>query len=79
MNRKKVVLTIVAGLLVLLLAAAGVALYSYWPMLSMKPVPTGAIAGTDVVSAANVSNSLYFINTADGYILIVAGVYGKLA
>ena len=43
------------------------------PMLSMNPAPTGQISGTKIYAVKNVINSVFFIKTNTGYIMVDAG------
>ena len=48
-------------------------IFSGCAILSMKPVKTGKIPGTDIYAVKNALNSVFFINTGDSYIMIEAG------
>lgn len=62
---------ICVSLAVLLLAA--IALANIYPLISMKPVKTGSIDGTEIISVKNNMNSVFFIKSDSGYIVIDAG------
>lgn len=57
---------------VILVAIVVVVVVAY-PMISMKPTPTGQVADTDIIAARNGRNAVYFLKTSDGYIMIDAG------
>ena len=64
---------VIIAVLVVLLAAGGIAAYSYAPLLAMKPEPTGKVDDTEITTIKNVRNNVYFIDTNEGGILIDAG------
>ncbi len=68
-NRKKWFIIISAVLLLVIV----VGLSSAWPLLWMEPAATGQVMDTDIIAAQVHSNSLYFLGTSDGYIVVDAG------
>ena len=48
-------------------------LYQYLPMLFMKPAATGQITGTNIFAVKNVFNTVFFIKTDSGLIMIDSG------
>jgi len=62
-------------ILILLLAVAAL-LYTF-PMMSMKPVKTGPIPGTNIYAVNNSIITVYLIKTSSGYIMIDAGMSAK--
>ena len=72
----KWLLLIVAAVFVLFV---GVLLLSIFPMLTMNPAETGQIIDSNVYAVRNKMNTVYFIKTDSGYIIIDAGSdYKKL-
>lgn len=59
------------GIIILIVAVIGG--INFYPLLSMKPAETGEIGDTEIIAVKNRSNSVYFIESNDGYILIDAG------
>ena len=51
----------------------GIGFYSCASLLMMKPAETGLIPGTNIYAVLNDRNTVYFIKTDSGYILIDAG------
>lgn len=70
---KKIIKRIILAVVLILVIVAGVAIYNFYPMLIMKPTPTGSIPGTNIFAAKNNMNAVYFVDTGDGYIMIDAG------
>ena len=70
----KWVLLVVAAIIVIL---AGIGSCSFFPLLVMKPAKTGYIPDTNIYSVKNVMNTVYFIKTDSGYIMIDAGSNAK--
>lgn len=68
-TRKKVVLIIFSVLVVM----AGVAFLNFSPLLFMKPVESGEIFDTGIYAVKNNINSLFFIKSDNGYIVVDAG------
>ena len=66
----KRVLFICAAVIIVL---AGAGLAYYLPMLIMNPAETGQIPGTNIYAIKNAINTVYFINTGGGYIMVDAG------
>lgn len=62
---------IISGILVLMIVIFGAIMIA--PFLSMKPTPTGKIDHTEIFAVKNKLNSLYFIESDDGDILVDAG------
>ena len=54
----------------------GFGLYFASPLLRMSPVKTGQIPGTGIYAVKNAINTVFLINTGNGYILIDAGSNG---
>ena len=73
MKKKKTKRIVIVSILVVLLAAGGIALYTYAPILAMKPAPTGKVDDTGITAIKNASNAVFFIDTDEGGILIDAG------
>ncbi|MCL1917881.1 MAG: MBL fold metallo-hydrolase [Peptococcaceae bacterium] len=69
-NVKRVLLIAIIALVVL---GAGLLLYTYYPMLVMNPTETGPIPDTQIYAIKNKINSVYFVQTNSGYIMIDAG------
>jgi len=67
---KKIVLLIITAVLFLLTVFG---LYSFYPVLTMKPAETGRISGTPVFSLKNGVNSSFLFKADNGYILFDAG------
>ena len=70
MKKLKLILLIITAILLLF---AAFALYSFYPMLSMKPVETGRVFDTEIFAVKNGMNSSFLIKANDGYILFDAG------
>ena len=70
MHLKKKVLLLVCALI---LIAVIVALINFYPILSMSPVGTGTISDTEITSVKNGMNSVFLIESNDGYIMFDAG------
>jgi len=68
-KRAKIWIIIAAVIGVILL----VAVINFYPMLSMKPLSTGLIPGTDIYAVRTNINDMFLIKTAGGYIAIDAG------
>ena len=68
-SRKKIFLIVLMSLLLII----AIVFINFLPILSMKPVDTGEVSGTDVIAIKNNSNNLFLIETDDGYIVIDAG------
>ena len=66
----KLVLLITAAVFLLLI---GVGAIYYIPVFSMNPTKTDRIPNTDIYAIENVGNTVYFIRTENGYIMIDAG------
>jgi len=61
---------IVGPIIVLLI---GICLYFISPLLAMRPVPTGRIAGTDIYAVRSSICNVYLIKTGAGFIMIDGG------
>lgn len=70
---KKIKRNIFICIIVVLLALAAIALMNFYPLLNMKPVETGSLGGTEIISVKNNINDMFFIKTNSGYIVIDAG------
>ena len=70
---KKVRKRVLLAIIIIAGVAAGIVLFLFYPMLSMAPAQTGAVAGTDIFALRNARNAVYFVPTSDGYILVDAG------
>lgn len=70
---KKIVKRVMLAFVLILVLVAGIAVYNFYPMLIMKPTETGTIPGTNIFAAKNNRNTVYFVDTGDGYIMIDAG------
>ena len=68
-SKKKVLL--IAIIIFALLLLVGYA--SFFPLLVMRPTATGQIQNTNIVAVRDGMNTIYFINTGDGFIMIDAG------
>lgn len=68
-TKRNICICVIAAFLVL----AVIALINVYPLLSMKPVETGNIAGTGIISVRNSINNMFFIKSDGGYIVIDAG------
>ncbi|HCC35348.1 MAG TPA: hypothetical protein DEQ02_06815, partial [Ruminococcaceae bacterium] len=73
MKMKKIRKRILLACIIVVVIAAGVALYIFYPMLTMTPAQTGAVEGTDIFAIRNERNAVYFMQTADGYIMVDTG------
>lgn len=60
----------IAAIVILVLAAGS---FYFFPMLTMSPTETGQIGNTGIYSAKNAINSVFFIKTNNGWIMIDAG------
>ncbi|MCL2087735.1 MAG: MBL fold metallo-hydrolase [Oscillospiraceae bacterium] len=67
---KKRILLILISILILII---GITLYFLYPLLKMKPAETGSINNTNVFALRNGINSIFFIKSENGYIMIDAG------
>ena len=65
---KRILLTVAA--IILLLTGAG--LFYGYPMLLMTPAGTGHIPNTNIYSVKNDKNTVFFIKTGSGYIMVDA-------
>ena len=70
---KKTLKILLMGTLIAVLLIAAMGLIYVFPMMSMTPSETGEILDTGIFSVNNQLNSLYFIETDAGYIVIDAG------
>lgn len=61
------------GIIFIVIAVAGIALFYFSPIFSMNPIATGYIEDTKIIAIKNQSNNLFLVDTNDGYILIDAG------
>lgn len=52
----------------------GLLVYSYFPLLTMRPAGTGPVAGGDIYAIKVNINSVYFVRTEAGYIMFDAGM-----
>ena len=66
----KTMLILIAAVIFLIIAIASV---RFFPRLSMKPAATDEILNTEIYAVKNEINSLYFVETDIGYIVIDAG------
>ena len=68
----KIILSILAAVLVI---AAGIGLYSVWPMLAMKPAKTGQIPLADgqYIAVRSGMGAMYLTDTGSGWLAIDAG------
>lgn len=66
---KRIIL--IAGIVIV--AAAGVALSLFYPMLSMTPAETGTVEGSNIFAVRNARNAVYFIPASGGTILVDTG------
>ena len=69
---------LIISILVPVILGAGIALYAYHPLLLMKlfhmnPTETGPIPETHIYAIRNKTNSVYFMSTNNGYIMIDTG------
>ena len=67
---KRRIFLIITAILILL---TGAGLYCAFPLLAMTPAETGQISDTDIYAVKNTINTVFFIKTNDGYIMIDAG------
>ncbi len=51
------------------------AIIAFYPMLTMRPTETGAVAHTSVYAIKNATVAVYFIDTGEGIIMVDAGAY----
>lgn len=72
-SNKKIRKRIILIVAIIIIVAAGVALFMFYPMLTMTPAETGAVDGTDIFAIRNARNAVYFVPADDGYILVDAG------
>ena len=75
--KKKIIKRIFFIVLSVLVIFTGVYIFLSFPMLTMKPVETGQVPCTDIFAIKNDMNSLFFIETGNGYIMIDAGTNPK--
>ena len=68
-NVKRVLLILIPILILLI----GAAFYMLYPMLLMNPTETGMIPGANIFAVKNNRNSVFFIKTENGYIMVDAG------
>lgn len=73
-KRTRLILLIIAAVVILII---GFALYNFYPMLTMNPVKTGPIGNTGLYSVKIAMNSVFFVDTEIGYIMIDAGSDAK--
>ena len=66
----KYTLFVVAAILIIF---AGFGIFYSYPILSMNPAETGQIPNTNIFAVKNRVNTVYFIKTGGGYIMIDAG------
>ena len=64
-------LLFICAAVIIVLMGAG--LTYYLPMLVMSPAGTGQLSGTGIYCVRNAINTVYFINTSSGYIMVDAG------
>ena len=60
-------------LLLIVLALLIIGCASFFPLIVMSPVATGQIENTNIIAVRQSMNSVFFVKTYDGYILIDAG------
>jgi glyoxylase-like metal-dependent hydrolase (beta-lactamase superfamily II) len=70
---KKNVKRVLTAIVVILILLTGVIVYYYFPVLSMKPVETGQIYGTNIFGIKNNMGTVFFIKTDNGCIMIDTG------
>jgi len=70
---KKNTIRILLAVSAVFLVISCLSLYFTFPILMMKPTPTGLISGTNVFSIKNSFGAVFFIKTQEGYIQIDAG------
>ena len=70
---KKAVKRVLIIIAVIIILVAGTGLYYYYPMMTMNPAETGQVPGANIYAVKNVINSVYFIKTGNGYILVDSG------
>lgn len=68
-TKRNILLFVIAAFLVLVV----IALVNFYPMLVMRPMETGGIEGTSIISVRNSINNMFFIQSDSGYIAIDAG------
>lgn len=77
MKAKKKTKTIFITIIGILIIGGAAALWYAYPMFSMKPVETGYILDTGIAALKNKSNSVFLINTENGYLLVDGGSDNK--
>ena len=70
---KKAVKRVLIGIAAVILLFAGAGLWYRFPRLAMDPAKTGQVPGTNIYAVKNVINSVYFIKTENGYIMVDTG------
>jgi glyoxylase-like metal-dependent hydrolase (beta-lactamase superfamily II) len=70
---KKIIKWVLIAAAAVVVVFAGIVLYNFYPIMTMVPAPTGGIPNTNIYAVRNVSNSVNFIKTDSGYIMVDAG------